>query len=369
MWPDNPDSQFISPLLGWFDTHAENLPWRQTQNPYHIWLSEIMLQQTQVNTVIPYYEKFLQKFPTVETLATTSQDDLMKQWEGLGYYSRARNLQFAAKQVVELYNGDIPTTAAELQKLKGIGRYTANAIASIAFNEQVPVVDGNVIRVFSRLFDIREDVTQEKTKQAIWSLAETLMENVPQGQAGTYNQALMELGREVCKPRNPQCPTCPIAEHCRAKANDTQYERPVKKAKKPIPHYDVTCGLIQNEQGDLLIAKRRDQDLLGGLWEFPGGKIEEGETMEACLSRELEEELGIQVEVGERFIQVHHAYTHFKITLYAFWCTYLPDGGEPTSIQCADWRWVKETELEDYAFSSADRKIITALHNRSQMLF
>jgi A/G-specific adenine glycosylase len=366
---DTPNSDFIPALLAWFEQTAEDLPWRRTDNPYYIWLSEIMLQQTQVTTVIPYYERFIQKFPTIEDLAKAPQDELMKQWEGLGYYSRARNLQIAAQQIIQDYGGQLPTSAETLEKLRGIGRYTAGAIASITFDEHVPVVDGNVIRVFSRLFDIADDVSSEKTKKALWQLAENLMHAVPQGKAGDYNQAVMELGREVCKPRNPLCGFCPIADFCRAKQNQKQAERPVKKPKKVTPHYDVTCGLIWNQHRHLLIAKRRNEDLLGGLWEFPGGKIEEDETLEDCLVRELYEELGIQVEVGELFIRVQHAYTHFKITLHAFECTYLPEGGDPQALQCADWRWVSAENLAEYAFSSADRKVISALLERPKRLF
>lgn len=361
-------NQFISSLLVWFEQNRADLPWRRTNNPYHIWLSEIMLQQTQVATVIPYYERFLERFPTIESLADAPQDDLMKQWEGLGYYSRARNLQAAAKQIVEEYHGNLPQTAEELQKLKGIGPYTAGAIASIAFGEAASILDGNVIRVFTRLFDIADDVRQQSTKNALWELADKLIKYVPEGRAGDYNESLMELGRTVCKLKNPDCLHCPIAASCQAKANQTQAQRPFKKPKPPTPHYDVTCGLIWNEKGELLITKRRDEDLLGGLWEFPGGKVEEGETLEACLARELEEELGIRVQVGEFFIQVKHAYTHFKITLHAFECQFDPNGNDPVCHECADWQWITPQELTTFAFPRADRRIIEALHDRPNWL-
>ncbi len=360
---------FVPNLLAWFEQEAADLPWRRTQNPYHIWLSEIMLQQTQVSTVIPYYERFLVRFPTVHDLANAAQDDLLKQWEGLGYYSRARNLHAAAQRVVEQYSGQLPQTAAELQKLKGIGRYTAGAIASIAFGETVPVLDGNVIRVFSRLFDIEDDVARQATKNQLWRRAESLVKQVLEGHAGNYNQALMELGRRICKPRNPNCTICPIATHCEARAKGIQHQRPVKARKPPTPHYDVTCGLIWNEQDELLIAKRRDQDLLGGLWEFPGGKQEDGETLAECLVRELQEELGITVEVGDFFIRVKHAYTHFRITLHAFECRLASASSLPTCHQCADWQWVSVDDLKTYAFSRADRKVIEELHERPNQLF
>lgn len=362
------DASFIVPLLQWFESEAADLPWRRTNDPYHIWLSEIMLQQTQVATVVPYYEGFLKRFPTVADLASAPQDDLMKLWEGLGYYSRARNLHAAAQQVVASHGGHLPRTAADLEELKGIGPYTARAIASIAFGERVPVLDGNVIRVFSRLFDIEDDVRQTATKNALWARAEALMPHVPEGRAGDYNQSLMELGRQVCKPRQPRCLQCPVAQYCKAYARGKQARRPVKTRKPPTPHYDVTCGLIWNEQNQLLITKRRDDGLLGGLWEFPGGKLEDSETLEECLARELKEELGITVEVGELFLKVRHAYTHFKITLYGFECRYFSTAQAPTCYECAEWRWVNVDELSAYAFSRADRKIIEALHERPNRL-
>lgn len=362
------NTDFIIPLLRWFEEQGADLPWRRSRNPYHIWLSEVMLQQTQVATVIPYYERFIAQYPTVQALANAPQDELMKQWEGLGYYSRARNLQAAAQEVVVEYGGVLPQTAAELEHLKGVGRYTAGAIASIAFGEPSPVLDGNVIRVFARLFDNAKDVSKQSVKNQFWQAAEALMQAVPIGQAGNYNQALMELGRTVCKPRNPSCGQCPVSAYCQAYANGTQSQRPVKTAKAPIPHYDVTCGLIWNETHDqLLIAKRPADKLLGGLWEFPGGKVEAGETMEECLARELHEELGITVAVDEFFVRVQHAYTHFRITLYAFECRILV--GEPICHACAEWRWVDQADLQQYAFSRADRKIIEYLLDRPNRLF
>lgn len=357
------DSTFVPILLNWYHNHAADLPWRRSRHPYHIWVAEIMLQQTQVTTVIPYYERFLQKFPTIEALATASQDDLMKQWEGLGYYSRARNMQAAARQIMTEFGGELPRQVTDLQKLKGIGRYTAGAIASIAFDAHTPLLDGNVIRVFSRLFDLSDDVSLAATQKKLWQIAEQLMPAVPLGSAGAYNQALMELGREICKTRAPLCSQCPVSSCCHAFAANTQSERPVKKAKSPIPHYEVTCGLIWHAN-HLLIAKRRDNELLGGLWEFPGGKQEAGESLPECLERELHEELGIRVKVGELFARVQHAYTHFRITLHAFECLYLPEGGAPTCHECAEWRWVYPDELESFAFSSADRQIITELRGR-----
>ena len=362
-------AQFTTELLHWFTQHRADLPWRREPTAYHVWLSEIMLQQTQIETVIPYYMRFLKKYPSIQDLADAPIDDVLKVWEGLGYYSRARNLHKTAQIVVHDYDGEFPETVDGLLKLPGIGRYTAGAIASIVFGVSAPVLDGNVIRVFTRLLDMNEDVTQTATKNKLWEIAENW---VPENDAGDYNQALMELGQSICRPRNPNCGECPIQSHCQAFANGTQAERPVKKKKAPTPHYDVTAGLIRNSEGQLLIAQRPMDGLLGGLWEFPGGKVEDGESLEACLARELREELAIEVDVQELFVVVNHGFTHFKITLHAFDCTYLgaiPPHSEPQAIEAQDWAWVREDELAQYSFGKADRQVIEALKARKDMLF
>lgn len=357
-----PDTKPIAaPLLAWYSQQAAALPWRENTDPYRVWLSEMMLQQTQVTTVIPYFLRFTDHFPTVQDLAAADRDVVLKLWEGLGYYSRARNLHKAAQMVVSDFKGQFPASAEILQTLPGVGRYTAGAIASIAFDLPVPVLDGNVMRVFSRIFNIAEDVTLPATQKHLWALAEAL---VPAERPGDYNQALMELGRTICKPRNPLCEACPVNQLCAAYQLGIQEERPVKAKKAATPHYDVTAGLIRNSERHLLIAKRPDDKLLGGLWEFPGGKQEPGETLEDCLARELHEELNIQVAVGQFFVQVKHAYTHFKITLHVFECTWLPEGGEPECLACADWLWVDESDLEQFAFSAADRQVIAELKAR-----
>jgi A/G-specific adenine glycosylase len=350
-------------LLTWYDREAADLPWRRTHDPYAVWLSEIMLQQTQVETVIPYYERFLAAFPTVQALADAPLGNVLKLWEGLGYYSRARNLHRAAQVVAQKMDGQFPTTAEELEQLPGIGRYTAGAIASIAFGQRAPVLDGNVIRVFARLTDLNADVTQNAVKMKLWTLAE---EWLPAERAGDYNQALMELGRTICKPRNPLCGVCPIQSHCAAFANNTQNERPIKTKKAPVPHYDVAAGVIWNDVSQLLIAQRPLEGLLGGLWEFPGGKQEQGETLPDCLKRELREELAIEVEIEDLFTVVHHGFTHFKITLHAFMCRYR--SGAPQKIGVHDWAWVTVDELDHYSFGKADREIIAALNARKTML-
>lgn len=355
---------FAAQLLAWYDQNAADLPWRRTRDPYPVWLSEIMLQQTQVEAVIPYYTRFLQSYPSIHDLAAAPLDEVLKQWEGLGYYSRARNLHKLAQIIAHERGGRFPSSAAELQKLPGIGRYTAGAIASIAFGQAAPVLDGNVMRVFARLTDLEADVTQPAVQARLWALAE---EWLPAERPGDYNQALMELGRTICKPRNPLCRACPLQAHCLAFARGTQAQRPVKKKKAPTPHYDVAAGIIWNSAGELLIAQRPADGLLGGLWEFPGGKQEPGETLPDCLRRELGEELGITVEVGELFVVVRHGFTHFRITLHAFTCRYLD--GPPQKLGVQDFAWVYPEALAGYAFGKADREIVAALHSRPGMLF
>lgn len=355
-------------LLDWYDRHAADLPWRQRRDVYGIWLAEVMLQQTQVNTVIPYYRRFLQKYPDIQALAATALDEVLKDWEGLGYYSRARSLHRAARQVVEQHGGRFPRSVEELQNLPGVGRYTAGAIASMAYGLPAPVLDGNVIRVFARLLDLPDDVTRPAVQARLWGMAEELL---PDERPGDYNQALMELGRTICRPRAPRCTECPLHEHCAARAAGTQALRPVKRKKAPTPHYDVAAGLIRDTEGRLLIAKRPEEGLLGGLWEFPGGKCEQGETLPQALARELREELAIEVAVGELFIRVKHAFTHFRITLHAYECRYLgalPPYTEPQALQVQDWAWVSEDELARYSFGRADRAVIAALQEHGGRL-
>lgn len=357
----------ISPLLDWYDQNKADLPWRDT-DAYCVWLSEIMLQQTQIDTVIPYYKRFLALFPTINHLANAPLDAVLKMWEGLGYYSRARNLHKAAQMVSKEFQGVFPSDITKLQLLAGVGRYTAGAIASISFDISTPVLDGNVIRVFSRWFDLEDDVTQTKVKNRLWEIAEEL---VPEKRAGDYNQALMELGQKICRPKNPHCEACPVQKFCKAYANGTQAKRPVKKKRAPIPHYDVAAGIIRDENGRLLIAQRPMNGLLGGLWEFAGGKQEKGETLPECLKRELHEEMAIEVEVGVLFVTVKHAFTHFKITLHAYECRYLgamDDYDEPQTLECENWAWVTENELEKYSFGKADRVVIQAILERKDML-
>ena len=342
-----------SRLLAWAKTSLRDLPWRRDRDPYRVWVSEIMLQQTRVETVVPYYERWVKRFPTVEALASADLGELLKYWEGLGYYARCRNLHRAAQMVVEKHGGQVPASRTELIALPGIGPYTSGAILSLAFGHDAPVLDGNVRRVFSRLLAIEGD---GKTKRELWRLAEDL---IPPGRAGLFNEALMDLGAVICTPKGPRCGQCPLCSICRAYAlgDPEGYPPPVRRAL--TPHYNVTAGVIWRD-GCLLIAQRPLDGLLGGMWEFPGGKQEPGETLPECLERELCEEMRIKVEVGEQLAVIKHAFTHFRITVYVFECQYRSTG-EPEAVEVRDWRWCTLDELHDYPFPVVDQKIIAML--------
>ncbi len=344
-------------LLEWYDVPARDLPWRGTPDPYAVWVSEIMLQQTQVATMTPYFERWMAQFPTVEALAAAPQEAVLKAWQGLGYYARARNLHRAAQVVVEEHGGQLPDTVEALLRLPGIGRYTAGAIASIAFGRRAAALDGNLKRVWARLVALEEPINSREGEALLWAVAEQM---VPDERAGDWNQALMDLGATICIPRVPRCLLCPLRGLCRAQQQGRQDEIPHKLRRQPRPHYTVTAGVIWNAARDcLLITQRPQEKMLGGLWEFPGGKCQPGESLEACLQRELDEELGIAVEVGEKLTVVEHGYTHFSITLHAFHCTHT--AGEPTPHGVADLRWVRVDELDAFPWPRTDLQIIAAL--------
>jgi A/G-specific adenine glycosylase len=343
-------------LLDWYTRHQRSLPWRKTRDPYFIWISEVMLQQTQVETVIPYYHRFLSQFPTVHSLAAAPLDDVLKAWENMGYYARARNLHAAAKEVTDRFGGKIPKTWDELIQLPGVGIYTAGAILSIAFGQRLPALDANVRRVLSRLFAIDQPIDRSQIQRQLVELAGRL---VPIKGAGRFNQALMDLGSDICMPRKPDCRLCPIKKFCRAYKHKLQDVLPVVKRRRPIPHQYVTAGVITDKRSQVLIVRRPNHGLLGGLWKFPGGTQQQDETLERCLQREVRDEVGIRIRIGRSIASVNHAYTHFRITLHAFQCTYR--SGKPQALGCSDWRWTNLQRLTDMAFSKADRKIIEAL--------
>jgi len=341
-------------LREWYQTQGRDLPWRQTTDPYRIWVSEIMLQQTQVKTVIPYYDRWLETFPDISTLAESSLQTVLKQWEGLGYYARARNLHRAAKVIVNDYNGIFPKQLADVLSLPGIGRTTAGGILSAAFNQPVSILDGNVKRVLARLIAL--DTPPKKAINQLWELSDQLLD---QNHPRDYNQALMDLGATLCTPKQPSCLLCPWRNSCQAFQHNLQIKIPMRTPSSPLPHKQIGVAVIWNQQGKILIDRRLQEGLLGGLWEFPGGKIEEQETIPACIEREIKEELGITVEVGDHLITINHAYTHFRVTLHVHHCRYL--SGDPQPIECDEIRWVKPDQLAEFPFPKANTRIIEAI--------
>lgn len=346
-------------LLQWYATQGRDLPWRRSRDPYSIWISEIMLQQTQVKTVIPYYERWLKKFPTVEALAATEQQTVLKLWEGLGYYARARNLHKAAQQVVSEFDGEFPKTLAEAISLKGIGRTTAGGILSAAFDTPVAILDGNVKRVLSRI--VAFPAVPNKALGPLWEISEQVLD--PE-HPRDFNQAIMDLGATLCTRHNPACLICPWQPHCTAYNQNAVTDFPMTQSRKPLPHKQIGVAVITDPQGKILIDRRKQEGLLGGLWEFPGGKIEPGESFEECVVREIKEELGIDIKVNDKLITIDHAYTHFKVTLNVFNCTHL--SGEPQTIECDEVKWVTLNEIDQYPFPKANGQIIEAIKTQAE---
>jgi len=350
--------QLRQTLLHWYGHHGRDLPWRRSRDPYAIWISEIMLQQTQVKTVIPYYHRWLQRFPDIKSLAAAELQDVLKTWEGLGYYARARNLHRAAKTIEQEHQGQFPRQFEQVLTLSGIGRTTAGGILSAAFNQPWPILDGNVKRVLTRLIAL--DCPPSQALPELWDLSTALL--CP-SQPRDFNQALMDLGATLCSRRQPDCQQCPWQPYCRAYNLNVQSELPMSDARGPLPHKHIGVAVIWNDQQQILIDRRRPEGLLGGLWEFPGGKIEAGETVDACIRREIQEELGIQIEVGPLLTTVDHAYSHFKVTLNVYHCRHLH--GDPQPLECDEIRWVTLEEISQFPFPKANLQIIKALRQAS----
>lgn len=353
---NNIDS-FRDRLVNWYRDHQRQLPWRYTDDPYAIWISEVMLQQTTVKTVMPYYHRFLERLPNVGRLAQSDLQAVLKLWEGLGYYARARNLHRAAQIVHRDHGGQIPSDITTFKSLPGIGDYIAAAVLSIAFNQPFAVVDGNVKRVLSRLALIQAPVNRPSSHKEFKSLASNLLDPL---QPGNFNQALMELGALICKPRHPACSECPVQLHCLADSEGVIEEYPKRIPKKPVPLHRIAVGVVY-KNNRVLITRRKPDGLLGGLWEFPGGRIEDGETpQEACI-REITEEVGLMVTIDFYLTRIRHAYTHFKIVMDVYCCQVA--SGRVKLNGPTDYRWVKLSELSDFPFPKANHKFIPLLKN------
>ena len=344
-------------LVRWYAQHRRELPWRRSRDPYRIWVSEVMLQQTQVKTVVPYYRRFIERFGEVARLAAADDHEVLKLWEGLGYYARARNLHRAARQVAADFGGRIPDNWQAFRALPGVGDYIAAAVLSIAFDQAYAVVDGNVKRVLARLKKISAPVNQPAPHRLYQQTAQALLDAAAPGR---FNQALMELGALVCTPRRPDCGKCPLKDCCGAFGSGAvdRYPKRVKQKKTPTEH--VAVGVVF-KQGRVLIVRRPSAGVLGGLWEFPEGAIGEGEAAEAACVRAVAEAVGLEVAVAEHVGRVRHAYTHFKIVQEVFRCRYL--AGRVQRATAVDHRWIPLEDLEAYALHRAHGKFVPRLRS------
>ena len=339
-------------LLGWYGKHHRPLPWRNTSDPYSIWVSEVMLQQTQVKTVIPYYNRFLSAFPGLNMLAEADLQEVLKLWEGLGYYARARNLHRAAREIMEFHDGVVPHDKTSLKALPGIGDYIAAAVSSIAFGKPHAAVDGNVKRVLARFHKTDLPSNDPASGKVFRDAAEAFLEK---SKPGEFNQAMMELGALVCTPNNPRCHDCPLVRECRAYKEKAVKEYPRRIKKGRISEYHIAVGIIW-KNAKVLITQRKPEGLLGGLWEFPGGKIKNGETPSRACIREIKEEVNLVVETEERIARIRHAYTHFKIVMDVFPCTFRK--GRIKLRGPVDFKWIRLSEIDRFPFPGANRKFI-----------
>lgn len=342
----------LKELLGWYANHRRSLPWRGETDPYRIWVAEVMLQQTQVEAVIPYYRRWLEQFPTVRSVAEASLDQVLKIWEGLGYYSRCRNVHRACQIVAHKYGGEVPSTWEEFRHLPGVGDYTAAAVLSFSFGKVYPVLDGNVSRVMARLTAFPEPVSKGKR-----TFLRKLEEWIDREDPARFNQAMMELGSLVCRKNQPRCFECPITGFCLGYRRGNPGGYPVRSSVKPRPHRTVVAGVIW-EGNRFLIQKRPENGLLGGLWELPGGKVMAGESREKALVREIAEETGLAVTVKEPIGWVDHAYSHFSITLHAFHCSVV-DGSRMKSER--NRKWISPKDITRFAFPKANHKLFGLL--------
>lgn len=343
-------------LLDWYDRHARVLPWRGHPDPYAVWVSEIMLQQTQVATVISYFQRWMVRFPSIAVLAAAEEKEVLGLWEGLGYYSCARNLHKAAKMIMSEFGGHLPDNLTDLRRLPGVGRYTAAAIASMAFGQDAATLDGNLRRVFARLFNVTEPADSAAGEKMLWDLVEA---HLPPGRAGDYNQALMDLGATICLPRNPACLLCPLTSLCQARVLGVQEQRPVLKPRPVVPHHHQVAAVVVRN-GAVLLGRRPSRGLLGGLWEFPNARLEPGAHPAQALPNVIGAACGLDLCAGRGLPLVRHAYTHFKLTLHPFVCTL--KGDAPGDA----WQWVPLSALENFPMGKVDRQVARQLYGQDE---
>lgn len=356
MKPVMDGTAFTRQLLDWYEANGRDLPWRRRPEPYGVWVSEVMAQQTQIDRVVEYHARWMRRFPDIKTLAKAREDEVLNLWEGLGYYSRARNMHQAALLLMTEYGGRFPSDFSDIRSLPGVGDYTAGAVASIAFGQPEPAVDANVLRVFSRLLDVNESVRGKSGRSRIEKQVRLLM---PDDRPGDFNQAIMELGALVCR-RNPECDACPVQGHCLALKADTVALRPVLPAPKETIRIDMATGVLVH-RGRVLIQKRKLDDIWPGLWEFPGGCIEDGETPEQALVREYMEEVELAVRPVEKIKVIKYAYTRYRVTMHCYLCRFDGAVAQPVFNEAVDGGFVSPLELDTYAFPSGHRRLAAAL--------
>jgi len=340
-------------LLAWYGRHARDLPWRRRRDAYSVWISEVMLQQTQVATVVPYYQRFLAAFPSVRALAAADEQQVLRLWEGLGYYRRARQMHRAARQIVQQHTGRFPRDRDAVRALPGIGRYTAGAILSIAFDLREPILEANTTRLLARLVAYPDDPTLTAGKDRLWGVAESLL---PRTQVGRFNQALMELGSLVCTARDPACSTCPVAGHCRAWRDGLQETIPPPKARPKIEHIREAAVVIVRHRR-VLIVQYGEQTRWSGLWDFPRFPVDAvpEDRSERHLVEQVRRLTGVAVRPDRKMATLKHSVTRFRITLDCHLATYL-SGDRPRAGR-REIRWVPPATLDDYPLSSSGRKL------------
>jgi A/G-specific adenine glycosylase len=350
-------------LLVWFTEKGRDLPWRRTYLPYHIWISEIMLQQTQMERAVVYFQRWTERFPDIASVARASEEEVLRLWEGLGYYSRARNIHKTARLLVADHNGRLPADHRLLRTLPGIGPYTAGAVMSLAFNQEFPIVDANIERLFSRVFNIAESVKTKKNNTFIWQTARDL---IPTGNTRNFNQALMELGALICTPKNPACVRCPLNGLCEALRLGTVHERPIQPPNPKSIRIEMATGVLIHK-GKVFIQRRPAHGVWANLWEFPGGRLESGETPEAALVREFSEETELAVRCLDKIRVIKHNYTRYRVFLHCYLCALQNNHSIPRLHAAQEYRWIGGETLADFAFPTPHRRLIRIMRSAGSL--